>query len=110
MRNWNKQELAAYTLLYAAHCNLDINNHEKNIIISKVEMDTFQHISDEFKADNDFQSIQKIVDALEKLNYSKTDLDLLFIDIKTLFLSDGNYDAIENQLFNYLKKILTNNG
>lgn len=110
MSNWNKQELAAYTLLYAAHCNLDINNHEKNIIISKVDMNTFQHIYDEFQGDNDYQSIQKISKGLDKLNYSKSDLDLLFIDIKTLFLADGNYDVTEDNLFNYLKKILTTNG
>ena len=58
--NWTKDELIAYTLLYAAHSDLKENNHERNVIISKVDMQTFQKIHDEFSADNDFQSIQKI--------------------------------------------------
>ena len=106
MSNWTKEELVAYILLYAAHCNLDIDNHEKNVIISKVDMQTFQKVHDEFDKDNDYQSLQKIIIALEEKHYSKVELELLFKDIKELFLSDGNYDAMELNLYSYLKKIL----
>lgn len=78
MSNWTKEELVAYILLYAAHCNLDIDNHEKNVIISKVDMQTFQKVHDEFDTDNDYQSLQKIVTALEDKHYSKVELDTLF--------------------------------
>ena len=107
MSNWTKEELVAYILLYAAHCNLDIDNHEKNVIISKVDMNTFQKVHDEFDKDNDYQSLQKIISALEEKHYSKVEIDVLFNDIKALFLSDGTYDAMELNLFSYLKKILS---
>lgn len=107
MSNWTKEELVAYILLYAAHCNLDIDNHEKNVIISKVDMQTFQKVHDEFDKDNDYQSLQKIVSALEDKHYSKVELDILFEDIKKLFLSDGSYDAMELNLYSFLKKMLS---
>jgi hypothetical protein len=104
--NWTKEELVAYVLLYVAHANFVESNIEKNIIISKVDMNTFQNIHDEFEKDNDYQSIQKIISGLKQHNYSKEDLDDLFVDIKLLFLSDGEYDVLEKNMFLYLKKIL----
>ncbi|NNK83526.1 MAG: hypothetical protein HKO92_10425 [Flavobacteriaceae bacterium] len=107
MSNWTKEELVAYILLYAAHCNLEIDNHEKNVIISKVDMQTFQKVYDEFDKDNDYQSLQKIVSALEEEHYSKIELDILFEDIKKLFLSDGSYDTMERNLYSFLKNMLS---
>lgn len=104
--NWTKEELVAYILLYAAHANLEIDNHEKNVIISKVDMQTFQKVHDEFDKDNDYQSLQKIIKGLEEHHYSKEELDTLFEDIKKLFLSDGNYDGMEINLYAFLKMLL----
>lgn len=104
--NWTKNELVAYILLYMANTNFVESNTEKNIIISKVNMNTFQKIHDEFDNDNDYQSLQKIINGLKQHNYSKDDIDVLFVDIKLLFLSDGEYDILEKNMFLYLKKIL----
>ena len=104
--HWTKKELVAYILLYAAQSDLLESNKEKNIIISKVDMKTFQKIHDEFDNDNDYQSIQKIISGLEEHNYSKIDIDLLFADIKGLFFADGNYDTTEQSMYMFLKRIL----
>lgn len=104
--NWTKEELVAYILLYTANSDLNIENHEKNVIISKVDMETFSKIHDEFNKDNDYQGLQKIINGLQHHNYSNEDLKNLFADIKTLFLSDGDYDIMEQSMFAYLKKIL----
>ncbi|MEZ4797878.1 MAG: hypothetical protein R2785_12010 [Flavobacteriaceae bacterium] len=105
--HWTKEELVAYILLYTAHSNFDEANTEKNVIISKVDMQTFQKIHDEFDKDNDYQSLQKIIKGVEEHNYNNDDLQSLFIDIKALFLSDGEYDVLERNVFMYLKKILS---
>lgn len=105
--SWTKDELVAYILLFAAHSNYEESNHERNVIISKVDMKTFQKIHDEFDNDNDFQSIQKITKGLQEHHYSKEDLNQLFIDIKVLFLSDGEYDFMEQNMMRYLTKILS---
>ncbi|MCK5401823.1 MAG: hypothetical protein KAJ28_09340 [Flavobacteriaceae bacterium] len=104
--NWTKDELVAYIMLYMANTDFVESNAEKNIIISIVDMQTFQRIHDEFDKDNDYQSLQKIINGLKQHNYSKDDLESLFVDIKLLFLSDGDYDNLEHNMFLYLKKIL----
>ena len=104
--NWTKEELVAYILVYTANSDLSISNHEKNVIISKVDMQTFSNIYEEFETDNDYQSLQKIINGFKAHNYSKDELEVLFEDIKTLFLADGSYDAIEQNMMAYLKKIL----
>lgn len=105
--HWTKDELVAYILLYTAHSNFKESNKEKNVIISKVDMQTFQKIHDEFDNDNDYQSLQKIIQGVKDHHYNNDDLQSLFTDIKMLFLSDGEYDIMEQNMFLYLKKILS---
>lgn len=105
-KEWSKKELVAYILLYAANSNLSETNAERNVIISKVNMQTFQKIHEEFNADNDYQCIQKIIKGFEAHNYSKTDLNQLFLDMKILFFADGEFDQVEHTIFNWLKRIL----
>ena len=104
--HWTKQELVAYILLYASQSDMIVSNKERNVIISKVDMKTFQKIRDEFDEDNDYQSIQKIMSGLKEHNYSKMDIDLLFADIKGLFFADGEFDQLEKNMFRLLKKLL----
>jgi thiosulfate/3-mercaptopyruvate sulfurtransferase len=104
--HWTKKELVAYILLYTAYSNFDEANTEKNVIISKVDMQTFQKIHNEFDKDNDYRSLQKIIQGLEEHNYNKDELQSLFTDIKILFFSDGEYDITERNMFLYLKKLL----
>ena len=105
--NWTKDELIAYILLYAANSDYNESNLERNVIISKVDMETFSKIHTEFDDDNDYQSIQKIQQGLEKHQYSVEDMDALFADIKTLFYADGDFDVLEQNMMLYLKKILS---
>ncbi|MFC4722215.1 hypothetical protein ACFO5O_07775 [Geojedonia litorea] len=103
---WTKDELVAYILLFAAHSNFTESNHEKNVIISKVDMQSFQKIHHEFEGDNDYQSIQKIIKGLDTYNYSKDDLSLLFADIKLLFFADGEFDLLEQNMYRGLERLL----
>lgn len=104
---WSREELIAYILLFAANSNFKESNKERNMIISKVDMKTFSDIHEEFDNDNDYQSIKKIREALDRHDYSREDLESLFIDIKVLFYSDGEYDILEQNMFLYLKKVLS---
>lgn len=104
--NWTKDELIAYILLYASHSDFKEDNHERNVIISKVDMDTFQRIHKEFSSDNDFQSIQKIMASIEEHNYSKGAINQILADIKGLFFADGDFDIKEHSMLLFLKRIL----
>ena len=103
--DWTRDELVAYILLFAAHSDFTENNNERNIIISKVDMDTFQEIHDEFDRDNDYQGIQKIMTSLKQHNYDKEDVEILLNDIKTLFFSDGEFNINERNMLKSLGRL-----
>ena len=103
---WSKNELVAYILLYASQSDMIVSNKERNVIISKVDMKTFDKIRKEFHQDNDYQSIQKIMTGLKDHNYTKMDIDLLLADIKMLFFADGSFDVTERTMYKLLNKLL----
>ncbi|WP_425075470.1 hypothetical protein [Psychroserpens sp. S379A] len=105
--NWTKQELVAYILLYVAHSDLKETQDEQEYILSRVDSETYQHIKKEFDADNDYQSISKIVDAVNaNVAYSQNPAEL-FADIKLMAFADGKMDQMEHAIYNSLKKILS---
>ncbi|MBO3117782.1 hypothetical protein J4050_13580 [Winogradskyella sp. DF17] len=102
---WTRDELVAYILLFAANSDFKENNKERNIILSKVDIYTFQEIHDEFKNDNDYRGIQKILTSLKQHNYDKDDVELLMADIKTLFFSDGEFNIKERNMLKCLNRL-----
>jgi len=104
--NWNKNELIAYILLFAANSDFKESNEEKNIIISKVDMNTFQKIYNEFEQDNDYQAIQKIEQGLEHHKFTAAQIDDLLLEIKLLLQADQEYNILERNMMLFLKKIL----
>ncbi|MCB0382275.1 MAG: hypothetical protein KDD05_02935 [Psychroserpens sp.] len=105
--NWTKQELIAYILLYVAHSDLKESKKEHDYILSRVDVETYKHIKAEFSEDNDYQSINKIVEAVKAdANYSISPEEL-FADIKLMAFADGEMDQLENACYNILKKMLT---
>lgn len=103
--DWTRDELVAYILLFAANSDFKENNKERNVIISLVDMNTFQEIHDEFDSDNDYQGIKKIMASLEQHNYEKDDIDILMEDIKVLFFSDGEFNINERNMFKCLERL-----
>ncbi|WP_460218982.1 hypothetical protein [Psychroserpens sp. MEBiC05023] len=105
--NWTKQELVAYILLYVAHSDLKETREEHEYILSRVEDETYQHIKAEFETDNDYQSITKIVDAVNAESGYNTNPEELFADIKLIAFADGRMDQMEHAIYSSLKKILS---
>ncbi|MCK8480647.1 hypothetical protein [Psychroserpens algicola] len=104
---WTKQELVAYILLFVAHSDLKETKAEHDYILSRVSAETYEHVKSEFDADNDYQSITKIVDAVNtEPSYNKNP-DALFADIKLMAFADGEMDQIEHAIYNSLKRILS---
>lgn len=104
--NWTKNEFKAYLLLYAANSDYEETQVEKDIIFELVSLKQYQKIHREFDNDNDYQSIQKIQKSIKKFNYSENEIDKLLIEVKFLFLSDGNFNILEKNLLCLLNKIL----
>lgn len=104
--DWTHEELKGYMLLYCAHANFIVSKEEKEYIKSKVGEEKYKKIRDEFEEDNDYQQIQKINSTIERLQYSKEEIDEAFQSIKSLFLSDGEMDILEQNIYRGLKHLL----
>lgn len=103
--DWTKDELVAYILLFAANADFKESAEERNLIISKVDLKTYDEIHDEFKSDNDYQGLKKITASLEQHNYNQNDIDLLLEDIKVLFFEDDDFDITEQNMLKSLKRL-----
>lgn len=104
--DWTHKELKAYMLLYCANADFIVSPEEKEYIKAKVGEEEYRKIRKEFDADNDYQQIQKINATIERLNYSKEEIDEAFQSIKALFLSDGEMDILEENIYRGLKHLL----
>ncbi|SFD05870.1 hypothetical protein [Algibacter pectinivorans] len=103
---WTKDELLAYILIYIAHADLEESKNEKEYILSRVDKKVYKRVSEQFEKDNDYQSIQNIIEAVKTHDYYRNDLVDLFADIKLMAFADGDFDVMEQMIFSQLKKIL----
>ena len=104
--HWTKEEFKIYLLLYCAHADFTESTAEMDLIKLKGQHSNFDKIHAEFDKDNDYQSIQKIQSAFTALGYSANEIESLYDEIKELFLSDGKYDVLEQNLYIGLRHIL----
>ncbi len=103
--DWTKDELLAYILLFAANADFKETANEQKLILSKVDIDTFLDIKEEFDNDNDYQGLKKIMTSLEQHHYGKDDIDILIEDIKVLFFVDDEYTVLEQNMLLALKRL-----
>lgn len=102
---WTPNEFHAYLMFYVAEADHSIEQEEKNIILNKVDFDEYMKIKKEFQCDNDFQCIQKIMKYKEKYYNTQDGSKKLLEEIKKVFLSDGNYDTLEQNMYIYIKQL-----
>jgi len=104
MKKWTKEELKIYILIYCSNANFTESKLEVNFIKSKLTNSNFEKIHAEFDQDNDYQSIEKIISSVKEHGYENK--KILMKEIMELFLSDGKYDILEQNLYRGLKHIL----
>ncbi|WP_055446046.1 hypothetical protein [Lacinutrix mariniflava] len=105
-KNWSKNELVAYILLYVANADLNVSDEEKEFILTKVDKKTFATIHEEFDGNSDYQCIQNIIEGVKAHDYFGDDYAELFADIKLLLYADGEADRMEESTLMFLRKIL----
>lgn len=103
---WTKDELLTYILIYVSNSDLKESRKETKYILSRVERDVYERVSSQFETDNDYQSIQNIIEAVKAHDYYRNDLADLFADIKLMAFVDGGYDPMEQMIYSNLKRIL----
>ncbi|MFY0714288.1 sulfurtransferase [Seonamhaeicola sp. NFXS20] len=103
---WTKEELLAYILIYVANSDLKESWKEHDYILNRVDEKVYKRMHQQFETDNDYQSIQNIVEAVKTHDYFKNDLTDLFADIKLMAFADGDLHPMEEAIYNQLRKIL----
>ena len=102
---WSYDQFKAYLLIFAAESNQVITIEEKDYIEAQFDSLLIKTVQKEINKDNDFQRIQKIMAYIEQNNLSKTDLDGLLKEIHTVYQSDGEFDSVEQGVFQFLEKL-----
>lgn len=106
MTDWTQQEFKAYLLLYASQSDMIESAEEKDFILSRVPVETYNKIHAEFDEDNDYQSIQKIMHNCRRYKYNEKGMEQLMADIKEIFMADGEYDTMERNMIRILAKLI----
>ena len=96
--NWTSDEFLAYILLYSANADYVFDQKEKNLILNKVDTNSYKKVSKELAYDNDYQSLQKILLYTENHKYDNNKINLLLHEIELLFMCDGKYDILEKNM------------
>lgn len=95
---WNKEELKTYVLIYCAHADFNVSKVEIAYVKTKHPTGHFDTIHQEFDKDNDFISIEKIRNTMERLHLTNEEKETLKSEIKGVFLADGTMDLQEENL------------
>lgn len=104
---WNEEQFKAYLLIYAANSNFSETEEEKELILSKVDVDVYKKMHREYEHDGDYLRLQKIMAAVDRLGYTGEDLSKLREEIRQVINAEGYHDELEENMFLYLKKILS---
>jgi hypothetical protein len=104
--DWSKKEFLGYLFLYCAHADYVEKEEERSFILSKIDEPVLQKMRPEFEADKDYDRVQKIVTTAEKHYPSDSGKEGLVDEIKNFFLSDGEFDMLERDIFRGLKRLI----
>lgn len=106
MSAWTQEEFKAYLLIYASQSDHSVTVEEQELLEERIGSSIFKKINKEIKSDNDYQRLQKVMGYIEENDYSQSELDALLAEMKEVFVSDGDFDVIEQATLRFMSKIL----
>ena len=104
--SWTQEEFKAYLLIYASESDHTVTEEEKELLETGLDKELIKKISKEIKEDNDSQRLQKVSAYIQDNDCTQSDLDILLNEMKEIFMSDGDFDVMEQAAFRFMKKML----
>lgn len=104
--HWTKTELKIYILLLCADADAQITEVELELIKSKVDSKTFEKVLKEFSNDSEDERFEKIDDNIQRHEFDNTELASFRQEVYEVFLSDGKFKMLEQNLNRILDNIL----
>ena len=103
---WNQSEFKAFLLLYAAMVDMEFAVEEKLYIINKANSESLATVQAEFEVLSDFERLNIIGIYQQEFFDTAPKREILFLELKELFESDGHYSNVEQNLMSMLKRLL----
>lgn len=103
---FSKAELQVYILLLCANIDSEETEEEVNFIKSKVDIDTYHRLHDEFMEDSEEDRYQKIDDNIHMHEYSHKELAALRKEMYEIFFSDCEFKMMERNLDRIMDNML----
>lgn len=103
---WNQDEFLAFTLLYAAHVDIDFSIEEKERITKLVNQETYDQLYAKFNDMSDYKALETIL-SYKGLYFPTPDRKReLLSQLQLLFESDGDFSVMEKGLLLFLEKLM----
>lgn len=104
--NWNQEEFIAYLLIYASYADGEFSLEERQMILNKVNNNSFHKIMAEYAMDDEDAKVEKIK-AYEGIYYpTSVQKQELMHMVKQLFYSDNVFSDDEQDLWEKLREII----
>jgi len=104
--NWTKSELQTYILLLCANADGSVDEKEIELIKAKTDAGTFEKMHHEFMGDSEEDSLKKIDDHIQYLDYTQMELAEFRREMYEVFFADCNFQRMERNLDRILDNIL----
>ena len=105
--NWNEDELLAYILIYCSMADLTISIEEKEYLTERFSKDIFDRMLAELEKDSEEDRRKKIKSAYDDLLFQNDETDVIYEEIHNIFTVDGEFDALEQKLWEQMDVILS---
>lgn len=103
---WNQNEFLAFTLLYAAHVDIEFSDEEKEKIKSIVDEKTYEELYAKFMDMSDYASLEVILSYKGLYFPTAARKQELLSHMKSLFEADGDFSVMEKGLLTFLEKLM----
>jgi hypothetical protein len=103
-QSWTKEEFLVYLMLYAANADGKITEKQKKTMMAKAGHDVYERMSEQFAADNDYESLQNII-TYKELYFS---VEQIIDELKKIFFLDNVLSNYEQHILYLINKILNN--
>ena len=103
---WNYEEFVCFTLLYASHVDIEFTEDERKRIMTKCSEETYQKMWPIFDQMSDFAALEEILKYKPIYYPTEAQKRELLNKIKGQFFVDGEYTAMERELFHFLEKTM----
>jgi hypothetical protein len=103
---WNQNEFLAFSLLYAAHVDIEFSEEEKTKIKSLINNETYDHLYKQFIEMSDYKALETILSYKGLYFPTPARKSELLAHMKHLFEVDGDFSIMEKELLLFLGKLM----